>query len=62
MGSVDILQSATGKVFAGICALYYGLIGLVAMKSFVAPIVRRLLHHFYLDSDNQQKRWYFKLF
>ena len=31
MGPVGILHTATGKVFVGIYALYYGLIELVAM-------------------------------
>ena len=53
MGPVGTLQTDTGKVFAGIYALYCGLIELVAIGVFAAPIVHRFLHHFHLESDHQ---------
>ena len=53
MGPVGVLQTDTGKVFAGIYALYCGLIELVAIGVFAAPIVHRFLHHFHLESDHQ---------
>lgn len=51
MGPVGILHSDSGKVFAGIYALYCGLIELVAIGIFAAPIVHRFLHHFHLESE-----------
>jgi hypothetical protein len=56
MGPVGILITDAGKVFAGIYALYCGLIELVAVGIFAAPIVHRFLHHFHLESQHQQKQ------
>jgi hypothetical protein len=56
MGPVGILHSDSGKVFAGIYALYCGLIELVAIGIFAAPIVHRFLHHFHLESEQTQKQ------
>jgi hypothetical protein len=55
MGPVGILHSDAGKVFAGIYALYCGLIELVAVGIFAAPIVHRFLHHFHLEGEHKQK-------
>lgn len=56
MGPVGILHSDAGKVFAGIYALYCGLIELVAVGIVAAPIVHRFLHHFHLEGDDKQKQ------
>ena len=53
MGPVGALHSDAGKVFAGIYALYCGLIELVAVGVFAAPIVHRFLHHFHLEKEQQ---------
>ncbi len=55
MGPVGTLQTDGGKVFAGTYALYCGLIELVAIGVFAAPIVHRFLHHFHLEGEHQQK-------
>ena len=52
MGPVGALHTDAGKVFAGIYALYCGLIELVAIGIFAAPIVHRFLHHFHLESSH----------
>ena len=52
MGPVGILHTDAGKVFAGIYALYCGLIELVAIGIFAAPILHRFLHHFHLESSH----------
>ncbi len=49
MGPVSILRTDPGKIFAGIYALYCGLIELVAIGIFAAPIVHRFLHYFHLE-------------
>jgi hypothetical protein len=54
MGPVGALHSDGGKVFAGLYALYCGLIELVAISIFAAPIVHRFLHHFHLECENKQ--------
>ena len=56
MGPVGILHSDAGKVFAGIYALYCGLIELVAIGIFAAPILHRFLHHFHLEGEHKQKQ------
>lgn len=44
MGPVGTLYTDVGKVFAGIYALWCGLVELVAVGIFAAPIVHRFLH------------------
>ena len=56
MGPVGTLHTDAGKLFAGIYALYCGLIELVAIGIFAAPIVHRFLHHFHLESEHNQKQ------
>jgi hypothetical protein len=52
MGPVGALNTDAGKVFAGIYALYCGLIELVAIGIFAAPILHRFIHHFHLESSH----------
>ena len=56
MGPVGVLHTTSGKVFAGIYALYCGFIELVAIGIFAAPIFHRFLHHFHLESEKQQSQ------
>ena len=51
MGPVTALQTDGGKLFASIYALFAGIIFLVAVGVFIAPIAHRLLHHFHLDTE-----------
>jgi len=53
MGPVGTLTTDAGKVFAGIYALYCGLIELVAVGIFAAPLLHRFLHHFHLESEKK---------
>ena len=53
MGPVGILRSEGGKIFAGIFALYCGIIELVAIGIFAAPIFHRFLHHFHFESEKK---------
>ena len=55
MGPVSTLHTGLGKIFAGGYALYCGLIELVAVGIFAAPIVHRFLHHFHLENEPKQK-------
>ena len=55
MGPVNTLTSNAGKIFAGIYALYCGLIELAAIAIFAAPIFHRFLHHFHLENEQKQK-------
>jgi hypothetical protein len=56
MGPVGVLRSDAGKLFAGIYALYCGLIELVAIGIFAAPIVHRFLHHFHLEGEHDRQQ------
>ena len=56
MGPIGVLHTDTGKIFAGIYALYCGLIELVAIGIFAAPILHRFLHHFHLEGERNQEQ------
>jgi hypothetical protein len=49
MGPVNPLVTPAGKLFAGLYALYSGLVLLVMAGVLLAPVVHRLLHRFHLD-------------
>ena len=49
MGPVDMPQTDGGKVFAGIYALYSGLVFLATAGVMLAPVVHRVLHHFHWE-------------
>jgi len=49
MGPVAPLQTPAGKLFAGLYALYSGMVLLVMVGVLMAPVVHRLLHRFHLD-------------
>jgi len=50
MGPVNAPQTPHGKVFAGLYALYAGLVFIVAASVIFAPIVHRVIHHFHWAS------------
>ncbi len=50
MGPADALHTEAGKLFAGIFALYSGLVFVTASSLLVIPVAHRLLHHFHLES------------
>lgn len=47
MGPVDAPQTDGGKVFAGLFALYAGLVFLVTTAIVFTPVVHRLMHKFH---------------
>ena len=51
MGPVDTDLSPAGKLFAGIFALYSGLVFVVAAGVLLAPVVHRILHSVHCDLD-----------
>jgi hypothetical protein len=55
MGPVDQIHTTAGKIFAGIYALYSGIIFLVVAGVLFAPAFHRMLHHFHLDSETKQR-------
>ena len=56
MGPVGELHTDTGKLFAGLYALYCGLIVIIAIGIVAAPLLHRILHHFHLQAapDNNE--------
>jgi hypothetical protein len=55
MGPVGDLPNAPSKIFAGLFALYAGLVFLIAAAVLMTPIFHRLLHHFHSDADADGK-------
>jgi hypothetical protein len=51
MGPVDPIRTESGKIFAGLYALYAGLLVLAVAGLLVAPIAHRLLHRFHLPDQ-----------
>ena len=51
MGPVATLQTNGGKLFAGLYALYSGMVFLIAVGVVFAPVLHRFLHHFHLEAD-----------
>lgn len=49
MGPVDKPVTEAGKVFAGLYALYAGLMFIVAAGVLAAPVLHRILHKFHWD-------------
>jgi hypothetical protein len=49
MGPVNPPQTAAGKLFAGIYALYAGLVFIVTAALVVTPLLHRLIHRFHWD-------------
>lgn len=51
MGPVNAPQTNGGKIFAGLYALYAGLVFIVAASVVVAPVVHRLMHKFHWQDE-----------
>ena len=50
MGPVNAPQTHDGKVFAGLYALYAGLVFLIVVAILLTPVVHRILHKFHWDN------------
>jgi hypothetical protein len=53
MGPVETPLTRGGKLFAGIYALYAGMVVLVAASILVAPLMHRYMHRFHLESRRE---------
>jgi hypothetical protein len=51
MGPVGDLPNDASKIFAGLYALYAGLIFIVSASVIVAPVAHRIFHRLHLDED-----------
>ena len=52
MGPVDAPRTDVGKLFAGLYALYAGLVFLVTVGLVFTPIVHRLMHKFHWEQES----------
>ncbi len=52
MGPIHNPQTPDGKLFAGLYALYAGMVFLVVASIILAPIVHRILHKFHVDTPD----------
>ncbi len=55
MGPVDAPRTPGGKVFAGVYALYCGLVFLIGAGIIFAPLLHRLLHHFHWLDESRTR-------
>jgi len=53
MGPMGELKTAAGKIFAGSYAIFSGLLLIIATGFVLAPIFHRVLHHFHVESQQQ---------
>lgn len=53
MGPVDPLKTDGGKIFAGLFALYAGLVFLVVAGVMLAPVFHRVLHRFHWEAKQK---------
>ncbi len=51
MGPLSQMPNDAGKIFAGLYALYSGLVLVVCAGLVLAPIAHRILHHFHIGDD-----------
>lgn len=49
MGPVETPQTPNGKLFAGLYAMYAGLVFLVVLGIVFAPLIHRFLHRFHWE-------------
>ena len=53
MGPVNVLDNDAAKIFAGVFALYAGIIFIVSAGIVATPVVHRLLHKLNLDDVDE---------
>jgi hypothetical protein len=55
MGPLTTLLTRSGKLFAGVYALFSGLALIVVVGIIFAPVVHRFLHKFHLEPEEDEK-------
>jgi hypothetical protein len=55
MGPVDALHTDAGKLFASGYALFSGVVFLVSVGIFLAPVIHRAFHHFHLEAEQRAR-------
>lgn len=51
MGPVGTLNTSAGKLFAGVFALYAGLVFIACAALVLTPLLHRVLHHFHVGDN-----------
>jgi hypothetical protein len=51
MGPVESPQTSGGKIFAGLYALYAGLVVIIVAGVLFAPVLHRMMHKFHWQPD-----------
>ena len=54
MGPVEAPQTPGGKVFAGVYALYAGLLFLLVTGIMIAPVLHRVLHRYHWETSDDR--------
>ena len=54
MGPVDAPHTAGGKLFAGLYALYAGLLFIVTASVIATPILHRVIHRLHFDEEENE--------
>jgi hypothetical protein len=54
MGPVDPPKTAGGKIFAGLYALYAGLVFLIVAGVLLVPVLHRVFHHFHWEGKDSK--------
>ena len=54
MGPVGAVEGTTGKIFAGLFALYSGLVFLAVSALVLAPVFHYVLHRFHWDATHPE--------
>lgn len=52
MGPVDVPATSNGKLFAGLYALYCGLVVILVAGFLLAPVAHRILHRFHIEQGD----------
>jgi hypothetical protein len=55
MGPLEPLKTWGGKLFAGLYALYSGLVLVLASGIVLAPLVHRMFHRFHLEEEEAER-------
>jgi len=56
MGPIGDIKHTGGKLFAGIYAIYSGVVIIAATGIILAPLMHRLLHTFHLEDDEAKEK------
>src|SRR5258705_13965582 len=55
MGPVEFPKTDGGKLFAGLYALYSGMVVLVIASILIAPVFHRFIHYFHLEQEEKRR-------